>query len=82
MRLKIWTLSCEREVQVISIYTFGGTPNQITSGFLRKLGAWAYLIIDNDKRSYHHGTALKTSNQKMELTAIIEGLKAVEGYYQ
>ena len=62
---------------MIFLYTDGGCQKQLKTGFLRKLGAWAYLISEGTQRSHAHGTAMSTSDNVMALTAVNEGLRAV-----
>ena len=42
-------------------------------------GGWAALIIDGDEERVVSGAAPSTTNQRMELTAAIEGLAAIPG---
>lgn len=43
-------------------------------------GGWAYLLIDeiNSRRKEHAGNASDTTNNRMELTAAIEALRALK----
>ena len=62
---------------MIRLTTSGGCRREKATGFSSKLGAWAYLLESGEKSSHSYGTALNTTNHKMELTAVIEGLKAI-----
>ena len=62
---------------MIFLFTDGGCQKQLKTGFLRKLGAWAYLVSDGDQRAHAYGTAMSTSDDAMALTAVNEGLRAV-----
>ena len=56
----------------ITIYTDGacsGNPGK---------GGWGAVLIYRDKQKYLSGSAILTTNNKMELTAAIEALKAVK----
>ena len=62
---------------MIKLTTSGGCRRDRANGFLSKLGAWAYLL-ESEEESYHsYGTALNTTDNKMEMTAVIEGLKVI-----
>ncbi len=55
---------------VVNVYTDGGcVPNP-------GVGAWAALLIKRDKAKYLSGFVEETTNNQMELTAAIEGLRA------
>ncbi|MEK7715211.1 MAG: ribonuclease HI [candidate division NC10 bacterium] len=43
-------------------------------------GGWAALIIDMGKERSVTGGAAQTTNQRMELTAAVEGLAAIHGH--
>lgn len=43
-------------------------------------GGWAAIIIDGDQERAVSGAAPRTTNQRMELTAAIEGLAAIPGH--
>ena len=56
----------------ITIYTDGacsGNPGK---------GGWGAVLIYRDKQKYLSGSAILTTNNKMELTAAIQALKAVK----
>ena len=56
----------------ITIYTDGacsGNPGK---------GGWGAVLIHRDKQKHLSGSAILTTNNKMELTAAIEALKAVK----
>ena len=56
----------------ITIYTDGacsGNPGK---------GGWGAVLIYRDKQKHLSGSAILTTNNKMELTAAIEALKAVK----
>ena len=58
--------------QYIEIYTDGacsGNPGK---------GGWGAVLIYRDKQKHLSGSAILTTNNKMELTAAIEALKAVK----
>ncbi|PYN56710.1 MAG: ribonuclease HI [Candidatus Rokuibacteriota bacterium] len=42
-------------------------------------GGWAALILDGDAERVVSGAAAHTTNQRMELTAVAEGLAAIPG---
>ena len=62
---------------MIRLTTHGGCRSDKVTGFLSTLGAWAYLSESGAKSSHSYGTALNTTGNEMELTAVIEGLKAI-----
>ncbi|PYM33380.1 MAG: ribonuclease HI [Candidatus Rokuibacteriota bacterium] len=58
---------------VLTLYTDGactGNPGP---------GGWAALILDGDAERVVSGAAAHTTNQRMELTAVAEGLAAIPG---
>lgn len=57
--------------QVIEIYTDGSCHTQ------QKLGGWAALIFINDKKIVLQGTATETTNNRMELSAVINAIEYV-----
>lgn len=66
----------------ILLYTDGACRG---NQFDNNIGAWAFkLLFENKDGSLHNytkegsGTAKDTTNNKMELTAVIEGLKAIK----
>ena len=62
---------------VIRLIANGGCRRDDATGFLSKLGAWAYLLESGGNTSHSYGTALNTTDHTMALTAVIEGLKAI-----
>ena len=56
---------------MIEIYTDGGCSGNPGPG------GWAYVLTCGDKQSRVSGGEAHTTNNKMELTAVIEALKAV-----
>lgn len=60
-----------------NIYTDGSCTN--VSDTDRKEGGWAAIIIDNKyKQTILQGHAKPTTNNRMELTAILEALKVID----
>ncbi len=62
--------------KTIEIYTDGacrGNPGP---------GGWGVLLIAGDKRKSLYGGDVETTNNRMELTAVIEALKALSGRQQ
>jgi len=55
--------------QSITIFTDGSCHAQL------KTGGWASIIIIGDEKVVLEGTTLKTTHQRMELTAVLESLK-------
>ncbi len=53
---------------MIEIYTDGGC-NTVSD-----LGGWAAVVIEDNKQSSYSGTAKQTTNNRMEITAAIEGI--------
>ncbi len=61
----------------IIIYTDGGCRgNQLD----KNIGAWAGLLIFGNKEKEIYGTDINTTNNKMELTAVLESLKCINDY--
>jgi ribonuclease HI len=59
--------------QIVEIYTDGacrGNPG---------VGGWGVLLISGDQRKTLHGGEQETTNNRMELTAAIEALSALNG---
>ncbi len=56
----------------VVLYTDGGCRGN------PGLGAWAVLVIDGDERHEYSGVEPETTNNRMELTAAIEGLRRVD----
>lgn len=59
---------------VIEIYTDGSC---LGNGKADAVGGWGAVIVTDHHERHISGEAQGTTNQRMELTAIIEGLKAV-----
>jgi ribonuclease HI len=55
--------------QTITIFTDGSCHAQL------KTGGWASIVIIDDEKIVLEGTTLKTTHQRMELTAVLESLK-------
>ena len=61
------------------IYTDGAAKGNDAA---HRSGGWAYCILfDGDIIRKDSGTVLDTTNQRMELQAVIEGLKACEFFW-
>lgn len=61
-------------IKQITIYTDGACfPNP---GF----GGWGVLILDGKERIEHHGGEPETTNNRMEMMAVIEALRRTEGH--
>ena len=58
-------------MESIRIYTDGGCSGNPGPG------AWAYIMLDGDSRREDSGYEAATTNNRMELSAVIEGLKRV-----
>lgn len=58
------------------IYTDGCSKN---NGKENNIGGWAYIVLDsnNDILFKNRGTQLNTTNQKMELTAVIKACEYI-----
>lgn len=61
----------------ILIYTDGACRGNQNSG-INNLGAWAYLITFEGRTKSNAGVCVNTTNNKMELQAVIEALKALK----
>lgn len=59
---------------VIEIYTDGSC---LGNGTADAVGGWGAVLISGPQERHISGEVQSTTNQRMELTAIIEGLKAV-----
>jgi ribonuclease HI len=57
----------------ITIYTDGGCSGNPGPG------AWAYILLEGEGSSRGSGFVPQTTNNRMELQAVIEGLRAVHG---
>ena len=58
---------------MVVLYTDGGcSPNPGP-------GAWAYILKDGDGTREGSGGSLETTNNRMEMTAVIRGLEALKG---
>lgn len=56
----------------VTIYTDGGcSPNP-------GAGGWAFILLARGKRKAHSGNCRETTNNRMELTAVIEALRALK----
>lgn len=56
---------------LINIYTDGSCHTQM------KIGSWVSIIFINNEKIILSGTILNTTHQRMEITAVVEGLKYV-----
>ena len=66
-------------INQFEIYTDGATSN---NGKSNSFGGWAYDIYQNDNIIYSRSGGEKpTTNQRMELLAIIKGLDALFNYF-
>ena len=45
-------------------------------------GGWGVILLFNENRKELYGGAAATTNNRMELTAVIEGLRALKGHSQ
>lgn len=62
------------------IYTDGST---LGNGKDAAIGGWAFTIYQGEhKLTYDYGSACATTNQRMELTAILHGLKSWKNLYE
>ncbi len=59
----------------ISIYTDGGCLGN------PGVGAWAYVLVDKDIFASDSGYEERTTNNRMELSAVIEALRHCEKHY-
>ena len=62
----------------LCLITGGCLQKQISTGFLKNLGAWSYLIHHAQEQKYSSGTSINTSSDEMALTAVVRGLEEVE----
>ena len=60
---------------VITLYCDGGCRG---NGKENNIGSWAYMLEYNGNIKEGSGATANTSNNKMELQAVIEGLKAIK----
>lgn len=61
--------------QVLKMYTDGGcSGNQSKENF----GGWGAILEYGDSRRELHGSKANTTNNQMELTAVIEGFRALK----
>ncbi len=58
--------------EVLNIYTDGGCHGNPGPG------GWAYVIVENDKTVEQYGHASSTTNNRMELLAVINALLAAK----
>ena len=56
---------------MIEIYTDGACLNNPGPG------GWGVIILEKDKKIVFGGNEIETTNNRMELTAVIEGLKQI-----
>ena len=56
-------------MEPIEVFTDGSCNTQYS------IGGWSAIIISRDKKIDLHGTECNTTNQRMELTAVLEALK-------
>ncbi len=59
----------------ISLYTDGACSNNQSK---ENIGGWAYLLIYGAHKKHMSGRTLNTTNNAMEIKAIVEGLKAIK----
>lgn len=59
-------------MQEVIIYTDGGYKSHV------KLGAWACLLMCGEHSKELYGVSQNTTNNKMELTAVIKALHALK----
>ena len=59
----------------ISLYCDGGCRNNQNDS---NVGGWGVLLLWRDAKKELRGSAFDTTNNKMELTACIEGLRAIK----
>lgn len=65
---------------MIELWTDGSCPS---NGLTNAAGGWAYAIFIDDKlETTNKGKELNTTNQRMEMQGIIEGLKFIEKKYK
>jgi len=57
---------------MIHLYTDGSCDNVFT-----KKGGWGYVIINGKRQFLNSGKEKKTTNNRMEMTAVIKGLQDV-----
>jgi len=63
-------------MKMIRIFTDGGCSGNPGPG------GWAYVILEDDLEKRNSGGEEDTTNNRMELTAVISALEAVEADYQ
>ena len=61
----------------IFLTTNGFLQNQLSTGYLKRLGAWSYLINHSTGQNHSSGSSINTSSDKMALTAILRGLQKI-----
>ena len=61
---------------IIQVYTDGSCNTKL------KIGAWAAIIIHNNNTKTISGYTLETTNNRMELTAVIKALEYIETNYK
>ena len=72
---KIFELGYNLSMSILRIYTDGacsGNQNETN------IGGWGSILEFGDKRKELHGGGLNTTNNRMELTAVIEALKILK----
>ena len=72
---KIFELGYNLSMSILRIYTDGacsGNQNETN------IGGWGSILEFGDKRKELHGGELNTTNNRMELTAVIEALKILK----
>ncbi len=62
----------DTEPREIDIYTDGGCSGN------PGIGGWAYVIVANGRQESEYGSDPATTNNRMELTAVIRALRRVE----
>ncbi|CCV64128.1 Ribonuclease H [Alteracholeplasma palmae J233] len=63
-------------MEEIIIYTDGACSNNQDTK--KSVGGWAYLLIYKGSKKTNSGKAYQTTNNRMEIKAIIEALKAIK----
>lgn len=61
---------------MIELYTDGAcSNNQIKE---KSVGGWAYILLYQDNKKIDKGQVKETTNNRMEMLAVINGLKAIK----
>lgn len=63
---------------VVEIYTDGGCRDNQNKDKSKVIGAWAYILSCNGKTKELYGAQRNTTNNEMELTAILMALQAMK----